>query len=138
MLNKYCTGPPIHVQSGWNGKFYWVPSCQKVSEEIFRNSPIRNKNGIWQQCLLTDRNEIINQYRGPSIDTFYQVAVHLTKRFQRRKYLEIDQPETRIAYDDHVCQRIKAKWEILKEELHRRFIPRLRSFAQEGSAEMIF
>jgi hypothetical protein len=25
-------------------------------------------------------------YRGPSIDTSYQVAVHLVKRFQRRRF----------------------------------------------------
>jgi hypothetical protein len=38
-----------------------------------------------------------NLYRGPSIDASYQVLVHLAKRFQRRKFVEIDQSETRIA-----------------------------------------
>jgi hypothetical protein len=33
----------------------------------------------------------------------YQVLVHLAKRFQRGFFLEIDKPETRIAYDGHVC-----------------------------------
>jgi len=41
--------------------------------------------------------------RGPSIDASYQVSVHLAKWFQRRRFLEIDQPETRIAYGGHVC-----------------------------------
>ena len=27
-----------------------------------------------------------NLYRGPSIDAFYQVSVHLDKRFQRRRF----------------------------------------------------
>jgi len=27
-----------------------------------------------------------------------QVSVHLAKQFQRRRFLEIDQPETSIAY----------------------------------------
>jgi hypothetical protein len=27
-----------------------------------------------------------NLYRGPSIDTSYQVSVHLVKRFQRRRF----------------------------------------------------
>ena len=40
-----------------------------------------------------------NLYRGPSIDASYQVSVHLAKWFQRRRFLEIDQPETRIACD---------------------------------------
>ena len=54
--------------------------------------------------LLMDRNEMSNLYRGPSIDASYQVSVHLTKRFQKRRFvLEIDQPETRIVYGSHVC-----------------------------------
>jgi hypothetical protein len=44
-----------------------------------------------------------NLYTGPSIDASYEVAVYLAKRFQRRQFLETDQPETRIAYGDHVC-----------------------------------
>jgi hypothetical protein len=44
-----------------------------------------------------------NRYRGTSNDASYQVAVHLAKRFQRRRFLKIDQSETRIAYGGHVC-----------------------------------
>jgi hypothetical protein len=32
-----------------------------------------------------------------SIDASYQVSVQLAKQFQRRRFLEIDQSETRIA-----------------------------------------
>jgi len=53
--------------------------------------------------LLMDQDEISNLYKGPSIYASYQVSVHLVKRFQRRSFLEIDQPETRIAYGGHVC-----------------------------------
>ena len=60
---------------------------QAVSEKkIFRNQPTRNKNCLWQPCLLTDRDEISNLYRGPSIDASYQVSVHLVKWFQRRRF----------------------------------------------------
>jgi hypothetical protein len=38
--------------------------------------------------LLTDRNERNNLYRGPSIDAFYQVSVHLAKQFQRRFFFK--------------------------------------------------
>jgi hypothetical protein len=38
-----------------------------------------------------------NLYREPSIDACYQVSDNLAKRFQRRRFLEIDQSETRIA-----------------------------------------
>jgi hypothetical protein len=53
----------------------------------FRNQPIRNKNGLWRPCLLTDRDKISNLYRRPAIDAFYQVSVHLAKRFQRRRFV---------------------------------------------------
>jgi hypothetical protein len=43
-----------------------------------------------------------NLKTGPSIDAFYQVSVHLTKRLQRR-ILKISQSETRIACGGHVC-----------------------------------
>jgi hypothetical protein len=38
----------------------------------------------------------------PSISASHQVSVNLAKQFQRR-FLEIDQPETRIAYGSHIC-----------------------------------
>jgi hypothetical protein len=44
-----------------------------------------------------------NLYRGISIDASYQVSIQLAKRFQRRRFLEIDQSETRIACGGHVC-----------------------------------
>jgi hypothetical protein len=44
-----------------------------------------------------------NLNRGTSIDAPYQVSVHLTKRFQRRRILKISQSETRIACGGHVC-----------------------------------
>jgi hypothetical protein len=43
-----------------------------------------------------------NLYRKPSIDASDQVSVHLANRFQRR-FLEINQSETRIACDGHIC-----------------------------------
>jgi hypothetical protein len=64
-----------------------------------------------------DQNEMSNPYRGPSIDASYQVSIHLAKRFQRRRLLEIDQPETRIAYGSHVCSRIGTKLAIIIEDL---------------------
>jgi hypothetical protein len=44
-----------------------------------------------------------NLYRGISIDASYQVSIQLAKWFQRRRFLEIDQSETRIACGGHVC-----------------------------------
>jgi hypothetical protein len=115
-------------------RFIWQSGFR---EDFFRNQPIRNKNFLWQPCLLTDWDEMSNLYRkpsidasfcpdpstnmapqailvsdwliskkssplkppcllmdrdkksklyrGPSIDTSYQVSVHLAKGFQRRR-----------------------------------------------------
>jgi hypothetical protein len=52
---------------------------------FFRNQPIKNKNGLWRPCLLTDQDEMRNLYKGPSIDASYQVSVHLALGFQRRR-----------------------------------------------------
>jgi hypothetical protein len=53
--------------------------------------------------LLTDQDEISNFYRRPSIDASYQVSVQLAKQFQGRRFLEINQSETRIDCGSHVC-----------------------------------
>jgi hypothetical protein len=44
-----------------------------------------------------------NLYRGHSIDAYHQVSVQLAKQFQGRRFLEIDQSETRITCGGHVC-----------------------------------
>jgi hypothetical protein len=53
--------------------------------------------------FVTDRDGMSNLYRGPSIEAYYQVSDHLAKRFQKKRFLEIDQSETRIAFGGHVC-----------------------------------
>jgi hypothetical protein len=64
---------------------------------------IINMNCLWRPCLLMDRDEMSNIYRGPSIDVSYQVSVHLAQWFQRRRLKKIGQSETRIACGGHVC-----------------------------------
>ena len=49
-------------------------------------------------CLLTHRNEMSNIHRRPSINASYPALVCLGLWFQRRRFLEIDQLETRIVY----------------------------------------
>ena len=50
-----------------------------------KKRPIRNKNCLWQPCLLTDQDKMSIHYRGPCIDASYQVSVHLVEGFQRRR-----------------------------------------------------
>ena len=60
-----------------------------------------------------------NLYKGPSIHATYQVSIHLAKRFQRRRFLEINQSETRIACGRRVCQRIRTTLTLFIEDLQR-------------------
>jgi hypothetical protein len=52
---------------------------------VFRNRPIRNKNCLWQLCLLMDRDKTSSLYRIPPIYASCQVSDHLAKWFQRRR-----------------------------------------------------
>ena len=78
-------------------KFQFIRKSGFRGKDFFRNQPIRNENGLWWPCLLTDRDEISNRYRGSSIDDSYQVLVHLAKRLQKRRFLKIGQSEKKIA-----------------------------------------
>jgi hypothetical protein len=49
-----------------------------------------------------DQDEMSNPYRGLPIDASYKVSDNFAKRFRRRRFLEIDQSETRIACGGHV------------------------------------
>ena len=66
-------------QSGFRGTDFKKSTNQK--QELSMVAMFVNRSGL---------------YRGPSIDASYQISDHLAKQFQRR-FLEIDQPETRIA-----------------------------------------
>jgi hypothetical protein len=81
-------------------RFNWLSGFRI---EIFRNRPIRNKNCLWWPCLLTDQDKMSILDREPFIDASYHVLVQLAKRFQSRRFLEIDQSETTIACGGHVC-----------------------------------
>ena len=80
-----------------------VHLAKLFQRRLFRNRPIRNKNCLWRPCLLTNRDKMRNLNRGPSIDALYQVSIHLTKRFQKKRFIEINQSETRISCGGHVC-----------------------------------
>jgi hypothetical protein len=104
---------------------------------FFRNQPIRNKNCLWWPCLLTDRDEISNFYRGHAIDASYQVSVHLAKRFQRRRFLKIGQSETRITYGCNVFNESGQNEQSLERTFHRCFLPNFTSFGWGVSEEKI-
>ena len=126
--NKNCLWRPCLLMdrdemSNRNRTFHrcFLPSFgsfgQTVSEEKnLKNQPIRSANRLWWPCLLTDWDGMSNLYRGPSIDASYQISYYLAKRFQRRRFLEINQSETRIACGGHVCKWIGTNWAFFIED----------------------
>ena len=66
-----------------------VNDMTKISEKkIVRNQTIRNKNCLWRPCLSTDRDEMSNLYRRPSIVASYQVSVFIVSSFSEIKCID--------------------------------------------------
>ena len=61
-------GPSI--DASYQVSYHLAKRFQRKS--CFRNWPIRNKNCLWRPCLLMNRDEMSNLYRGPSKDAPYQ------------------------------------------------------------------
>jgi hypothetical protein len=62
-MNNLCRGP--YIDASYQVSVYLAMQFQR---RFFRNRPIRNKNCLWRPCMLTDRDEMDNLYRGPYID----------------------------------------------------------------------
>ena len=62
-LRKLNTEPSIGASHQVSVHF-----AKQFQSRFFINQPTRNKNCLRQPCLLTDRDEISNLFRGPSIE----------------------------------------------------------------------
>ena len=66
-------------------KFWFIWQSGFRGEYFLGFNQSEKKNCLWRPYLFTDRDEMSNLNRGPSINASYQVSVHLAKRFQRRR-----------------------------------------------------
>ena len=59
---------------------------QAVSEEKICYESTNQQHELPVLAMFVNGSTISNRYRGPSIDATYHVSVHLTKRFQSRRF----------------------------------------------------
>ena len=112
---------------------------QAVSEENnFNNRPIRNKSCLWRPCLLTDRDEMSNPYRGPAIHGSYQVSVHLAKQLQRRNFQKSINLKQKLPVVAVLVNGPIRNEPSLQTTFHRCFVPSFGPFGQAVSEEKIF
>jgi hypothetical protein len=77
---------------------------QTVSDEkSLKKSANQKQESPVAAMFVNGTGRMSNLYRGPSKDASYLVSDDLAKRFHRRRFLEIDQSETRIPCGGHVC-----------------------------------
>jgi hypothetical protein len=63
-----------------------------------------------------DRDEMSILYRRPPIEASYHLSVHLTKRFQRRRILKINQSASATALPNYPKLGTKHLWMILYKD----------------------
>ena len=116
-------------------RFIWLSIFR--GEDFFRNKPIRNKNCLWWPCLLMDRDEMSNLYRGLSIDAAYQAWIHLAKWAQRRRFKNIANQKQEMPVAAMFVNRSGQNEQSLERTFHRCFLPSFSSFGGEVSEEKI-
>jgi hypothetical protein len=82
---------------------FWFIWPSGFRGEDFQKSTNQKQELPVAAILLMNRDEMSKLYREHSKYGSYQGSIHLAKQFQRRRFLEIDQSETRIACGGHVC-----------------------------------
>jgi hypothetical protein len=78
-------------------------SLQVVIRQMFVLCSLKIEAQWSEPMSFTFHSALMKLNTEPSIGASHQMLVHLAKQLQRRIFLGIDQPETRIAKGSHVC-----------------------------------
>jgi hypothetical protein len=82
--------------------FNFDPLTNMASQAILVSEWLISKKSSTLKLLCQMNRNLVGSIYGRFYAS-YQVSIYLAKRFQRRRFLEIDQLETSIAYGGHVC-----------------------------------
>ena len=83
-------------------------------------------------CLLANVAKLSNIYRGPSIDTSYQVSVHLAKQLQRRRFQKLTNQKQELPATSMFLTHCEMS------TFQRCFLPNFSSFGKAVAEEKIF
>jgi hypothetical protein len=71
-------------------KFQFIWPSGFRGGEFKKNDQSEKRIACGSPCLLTNKDEMCNLYRGPSIAISYKDSTHLAKRFQRKIFYKHD------------------------------------------------
>jgi hypothetical protein len=107
-----------HIRPRHHTNYELVPTQEYYERDIWKTIEEVILEAQWAVPVsLTFLSALKKLNTEPSIGASHQIAVQLAKQFQRRRFLEISQSETRIACGGHFCKWIITKCAISIENL---------------------
>jgi hypothetical protein len=93
-----------HIIPRHHTNYELVPTQEYYERNIWKTIEEVILEAQWAEPVsLTFLSALKKLNTEPSIGASHQIPVQLAKQFQRRRFLEISQSETRIACGSHFC-----------------------------------